>query len=198
MDKQECKTTLNIERLETSWNAQFVSRFHTVASLNPKQTVGSHSYGVAILVNELWADASKELLQKALYHDVPEVMLGDIPFTAKRNHPEIGDAFKIAEIAVIHEYELKWLYANLSIKDEERLKMADMLDLVLYTHLEGQTNKEMADICKFGAHYLYYNFGDRVGGDFEPVRDVLRHKGIKYDKEWFDTRREQFEQVGAM
>ena len=198
MDKQECKTTLNIERLETSWNAQFVSRFHTVASLNPKQTVGSHSYGVAILINELWADASKELLQKALYHDVPEVMLGDIPFTAKRNHPEIGDAFKIAEIAVIHEYELKWLYANLSIKDEERLKMADMLDLVLYTHLEGQTNKEMADICKFGAHYLYYNFGNRVDGDFEPVRDVLRHKGIKYDKKWFDTRREQFEQVGAM
>ena len=88
-----------------------------------------------------------------------------------------------------------WLYANLSIKDEERLKMADMLDLVLYTHLEGQTNKEMADICKFGAHYLYYNFGDKVGGDFEPVRDVLRHKGIKYDKKWFDTRREQFEQI---
>ena len=78
MDNQECKTTLNIERLETSWNAQFVSRFHTVASLHPKQTVGSHSYGVAILVNELWADASKELLQKALYHDVPEIMLGDI------------------------------------------------------------------------------------------------------------------------
>ena len=178
MDKQECKTTLNIERLETSWNAQFVSRFHTVASLNPKQTVGSHSYGVAILINELWADASKELLQKALYHDVPEVMLGDIPFTAKRNHPEIGNAFELAELAIVKRYEIKWLYANLSMQDEARLKMADMLDLVLYTQLESQANKEMEDICKYGAHHLYDTYSTHP--DFEPVRKVLGHKHLLY------------------
>lgn len=180
MGQQECKTTLNFKRLETSWNAQFISRFHTVASLHPKQTVGSHSFGVAILINELWEDTTKNLIMAALYHDVPELILGDIPFTAKCDYSEIALAFEKAEEKVSEELELPQVKSFLLTDGEKRrLKMADMLDLVLYTHIEGRANKEMFDICRYGIDHLFKKWGEIE--DFKPIAKFLDYKDLHFE-----------------
>ena len=83
MAQRQCKIIPNIKTLTTAWDAQFLLRFHTVAMQAERQTVGAHSYAVSILIDQLWPDSSKQLIMAALYHDVPELILGDIPATAK-------------------------------------------------------------------------------------------------------------------
>ena len=66
----------------------------------------------------------------SLYHDVPELILGDIPATAKWSYPEVQKAFEDAEKKVFEDLGLIFV---LTAEEKNRLKMADMLELVLYS-----------------------------------------------------------------
>ena len=103
MAQRQCKIIPNIKTLTTAWDAQFLLRFHTVAMQAERQTVGAHSYAVSILIDQLWPDSSKQLIMAALYHDVPELILGDIPATAKWSYPEVQKAFENAEKKVMDD-----------------------------------------------------------------------------------------------
>ena len=106
MAQRQCKTIPNIKTLTTAWDAQFLLRFHTVAMQAERQTVGAHSYAVSILIDQLWPDSTKQLIMASLYHDVPELILGDIPATAKWSFPEVHKAFEDAEKKVMDDLGL--------------------------------------------------------------------------------------------
>ena len=142
MAAQKCSITSQIKTLTTVWDAQFLLRHHTVANQSERQTVGAHSYAVSVLIDQLWPDSTKQLIMAALYQDVPEIILGDIPATAKWAYPEIQQAFEKAEKKVFDDLGLIFV---LTPEEKSRLKMADMLELVLYTHRHSLGSDQMND-----------------------------------------------------
>ena len=168
MDQHECKTIPNYKTIETAWDAQFLVRYHTVPLNFERQTVGAHSYAVTVLIDQLWPDSSKQLLQAALYHDVPEIILGDIPATAKWDNADLTRAFTKAEEKVFNDLELQFY---LSKEEKDKLKMADMLELVMYAHRHLYLGKLMAEIKKTGVDSLNDRFKDNPY--FPPVKTII-------------------------
>ena len=161
---------INYEKLETIYDAQFINRYHTVPLGGLRQTVGAHSYAVVVLLDQLWDNCSKNLLLSALYHDVPEIVLGDIPATAKWSYPDVQKVFKKAEQKVMKDLDIDFVLTD---RELNRLKMADMLELVMYCHKLNDSNPRMKLIMQTGVNYLMDNYSQL--SDFEPVRQVLRH-----------------------
>lgn len=103
-----------------------VLRYHAEPDV-PPQTVSEHSWRVAIILHHLWPDRSY-LLASALYHDVAEGLMGDLPAPIKR-WPGIKDALTGLET----DYErLLGINEELLSDDAARLKCADYLELVAY------------------------------------------------------------------
>lgn len=160
---------IDYEKLETIYDAQFINRYHTVPLGGLRQTVGAHSYAVVVLLDQLWDNCSKNLLLSALYHDVPEIVLGDIPATAKWSYPEVQKAFKKAEQKVMKDLDIDFVLTD---RELNRLKMADMLELVMYCHKLNDSNPRMKLIMQTGVNYLMDNYSQLP--DFNPVKQVLR------------------------
>ena len=160
---------IDYEKLETIYDAQFINRYHTVPLGGLRQTVGAHSYAVVVLLDQLWDNCSKNLLLSALYHDVPEIVLGDIPATAKWSYPEVQKAFKKAEQKVMKDLDIDFVLTD---RELNRLKMADMLELVMYCHKLNDSNPRMRLIMQTGVNYLMDNYSQLP--DFNPVKQVLR------------------------
>ena len=160
---------INYEKLETIYDAQFINRYHTVPLGGLRQTVGAHSYAVVVLLDQLWDNCSKNLLLSALYHDVPEIVLGDIPATAKWSYPDVQKVFKKAEQKVMKDLDIDFVLTD---RELNRLKMADMLELVIYCHKLNDSNPRMKLIMQTGVNYLMDNYSQLP--DFNPVKQVLR------------------------
>ena len=160
---------INYEKLETIYDAQFINRYHTVPLGGLRQTVGAHSYAVVGLLDQLWDNCSKNLLLSALYHDVPEIVLGDIPATAKWSYPDVQKVFKKAEQKVMKDLDIDFVLTD---RELNRLKMADMLELVMYCHKLNDSNPRMKLIMQTGVNYLMDNYSQLP--DFNPVKQVLR------------------------
>ena len=160
---------INYEKLETIYDAQFINRYHTVPLGGLRQTVGAHSYAVVVLLDQLWDNCSKNLLLSALYHDVPEIILGDIPATAKWSYPDVQKVFKKAEQKVMKDLNIDFVLTD---RELNRLKMADMLELVMYCHKLNDSNPRMKLIMQTGVNYLMDNYSQLP--DFNPVKQVLR------------------------
>ena len=172
MAEHKWQITTNIKTLITAWDAQFLIRYHTVPLQTERQTVGAHSYAVAVLIDQLWPDSTKQLILSAMYHDVAEVVLGDIPATAKWGYPELKKAYQEAEERVMKNLQLDFV---LNKKELDRLKMADMLELVMYCNRHSM-QPQMKTIRDAGNDYLLENFIDSE--DWQPVAELLRHLGL--------------------
>lgn len=103
----------------------FTKRFHTVPTVR-EHTVGHHSFGVACLCYLLSnCEPSAKLLMAALSHDMAEQWMGDIPSPTKRALPTLKVMLDI------HEHEMlskNGLDINLTVEEQDILKMADILD----------------------------------------------------------------------
>jgi hypothetical protein len=107
-----------------------VKRWHTTDL--PAQTVGHHSWGVALIVAKVYPkghDVPPRVMMAALTHDCAEHVTGDIPSPAMKAHPELGMVLAGIErrynVAAGIEYDLT---------DRERhiLKWADTMECLLY------------------------------------------------------------------
>ena len=109
-----------------------VERFHTVPVAGNKQTVASHSWGVASLIIELFPEDAKntELLKACLYHDMAEYSVGDVPAPTKWRFSELAKVQSEIENQVLKETGFEW---SLSYREEVLLKIADMLELLFYS-----------------------------------------------------------------
>ncbi len=105
-----------------------VKRYHTMLIVG-EQSVASHSWGVALILNWLKPDVSKEALLKALTHDVAERRTGDMPAPTKWNNPDLAK-----ELSIVEKNIEKELGVACEISEEERelFKQSDMFELLLY------------------------------------------------------------------
>ena len=114
--------------IEIQFRASNIKRYH-IDPLIGEQNVGHHSYRVAQLVRYITNDdCSKALICAALDHDVPEVVIGDMPFGVK-------NTLKLKELMdkVGDEY-LSSLELLMSLTEKEQviLKTADILEAGLF------------------------------------------------------------------
>lgn len=107
-------------------NGGEVVRYHTWPTAN-KQTVGCHSWGVAMIVQRLLPNCRKELILAALQHDMGEQEMGDVPAPAKWRAPEFAAQLDKAEDCAREEMG----FEPIALTDTEQriLKMADILEL---------------------------------------------------------------------
>lgn len=109
-----------------------VGRYHTMPYLGT-QSVADHTWRVMTIIHTLWPHCSKELLITALYHDVAEATIGDMPKTAKWNHPELAQA--LAKVEKLENERLSLPDGSfLSGKEHLQFKIADMLECAIYCY----------------------------------------------------------------
>ena len=94
---------------ETQFYAADVNRWH--ASVVPElrgcgDTIQTHQMRCVGLVGRLFAAPKSSLIMATRWHDQPEVILGDMPFTAKRDYLSLAFAWDFEEAAVIKQYDV--------------------------------------------------------------------------------------------
>lgn len=114
-----------------------VKRYHTVPTIG-QETIAAHSWGVALLILKLYPGIpSRELLAAAIYHDIPESVVGDTPANAKWQFPDLAVATSRAEdtIALYMEVEYE---ESLDKQERDWLRWCDLLDIAFYCHEQYQ------------------------------------------------------------
>ena len=163
----------SLERSEVSWNA--VSAAKGIRGLEqqfgqPLISPEAH-YNTIITVNDKEYEAMlrgvyREALavypalsiQEGSFPDSGEVMVGRLAWKRLGIAPE--------ELTPGKEI----------IYEKKRLKMADVLELVLYSHRHSNQSEQMKVIMHTGINYLYKKFSDN--SDFKPVNRVLVHHNL--------------------
>lgn len=108
-----------------------VMRYHNTM-IDRKQTLDQHSWEVAIILDYIYPEASKELLIYALVHDAPELYSGDVPAPAKRDVPGLKDLMDMVEKNYAKN-ALKLAENGFSEKDLLAVKYADILSGIWFT-----------------------------------------------------------------
>lgn len=105
-----------------------VRRCHTMPSVE-YQTIGHHSWGVAMILLNVHPNPSVQLLKAALQHDMSEQWLGDMPATAKWRFKSLQAAYNEAEATIESE---QGLAVELTEIEQNWLKAADLLELMYW------------------------------------------------------------------
>jgi len=116
---------MNIRKILQSGN---VVRFHNSIGMD-KQKNSEHEWEVALILQHIYPDCSKQLLLAALTHDAAEYFTGDIPFPTKQASPELK--------SVLDRLEQQWEEQNgvhFDLHPEEKffLKLADTFSGMWY------------------------------------------------------------------
>lgn len=149
-----------LNRIQPLRKAGYIKRYHTVPTVGDSQTVSAHSWGVATLINEIWPDATKQVLLASLYHDVAEVLIGDMPATVKWKYAEFASALEKVEAEAEQELDLEFA---LSLREKRQLKIADMLELMLYAGEQVKIgNMHFKEVLSNGKEYLLMKYGSTV------------------------------------
>ena len=113
------------------YRSGFVQRWHTHPTLaRLGQTLAHHQWGVTTLIMSLHGRPSVRLLRAALWHDVGEVVYGDVPYSAKESNPELTALLDEAEFQAA--FKMTGYYHHLSADDKLWLAMCDRLEAYLY------------------------------------------------------------------
>jgi len=146
-------------------------------------SVASHTWGVMVLLYVLWPDDYDRLSKYALFHDVPEAWVGDIPATTKRYHSSVRAACSDMERKIFRLLDIP-SEQTLVPDDYVKLKACDQLELYLWAMEEiAGGNQHAACIARQldeffkerslppEANELYLDIVD--GGDVEHATDGL-------------------------
>ena len=150
----------------------YVSRYHTRPEVADGQNVAAHTWGALAILTTLWEDASRAARLYLLYHDVAESELGDLPAPTKWNHKNLNKAYSEAEAQQEQELELPVTQTQLTEQDQHRVKMSDMLELILHCNRQMNMGNRLAmPIYQRGKQFLQDRYGHKK--DFKPVRKLL-------------------------
>lgn len=120
-------------------DAGAVKRYHA-CRMTREQTLAAHSFGVAMLVQQVFPECRKELLLAAMKHDLPELITGDIPAPVKRTSVAISLILEEMEKGTAPLYE----DYDLTSQEASVLKWADLTELVLWCLEEVQIGNTYA------------------------------------------------------
>lgn len=128
------------DRIRAAREAGMVERCHTLPHVRGYD-VARHTYGVVCILRLVWPEA-RDLLDFALFHDLPERWTGDIPAPVLRSNDGIRavarelDELICSAVRVPTEHVLDGV-------DRARLKGADRLDFWLWTYEEEALGNRM-------------------------------------------------------
>ena len=135
-------------------NGLAVRRFHTSPRIQT-ETNGHHSANVAAIILRIDPECRRELLIAALIHDVAEVYTGDVPAPFKWENPNAKQSLADGEYAYFYKHGIPNPDELLTPEEEQLLKFADMLDLVLSSLEElGRGNRYARQLIENGQRYL--------------------------------------------
>jgi 5'-deoxynucleotidase YfbR-like HD superfamily hydrolase len=104
-----------------------VVRYHT-KRVHRSQSIGAHSFGIMLLLNQVAPDARKAVFVAAMHHDLPELITGDIPAPIKKMHDALGPLMDDIESGLAPLFR----DCGLTPMEERLLKWADRMELVLW------------------------------------------------------------------
>lgn len=193
------KTLLNFRRLR---NTQRCNNFPTVAPTD----VAQHSYYVSLLAmtladeyNAYISNVSLEgydkinvecLLRKALLHDIPEFITGDVHWNVKHHDSEIEQEFNRVERKlvkgafegcnpVLKEYSEISLTCKIGLEGS-LIAIADMLELAIYCweecalgnkSLEGMLKRCIMLLKEYKLYKVLYTSSDTFSGIMELLQE---------------------------
>lgn len=123
----------------------YVTRWNSVA-VHRSQNVAEHSFMTSMYALELAkhvypkidAEEKLKLLEHCLWHDIPEVVTGDMPTPLKRiietRHPGLIESIEVQ--ACPQAYQLKQALNGTPL--QRLAKLADMLDAIVFLHHEAK------------------------------------------------------------
>jgi hypothetical protein len=104
-----------------------VTRYHQEQP-ELRQSVAQHTWGVCVILLHLWPSVTPETLYAALYHDVAEGFIGDVPAPVKRALPEGIEGLERAFMEHLKlPYDGDLMQSNLA-----KLKVADYAELCIH------------------------------------------------------------------
>lgn len=118
------------ERIDIFYKAGRVKRLHCIPTVNA-HTIAQHTYGALLIglhfCETMVGRANPANVMKALlYHDIPEVVTGDIPAPVKRRSETVKHAVMLIE----QEFNEKFnIFVELTDVEQRIVKAADSLDL---------------------------------------------------------------------
>lgn len=83
-----------------------------------EQSVAEHSWQLIRIILMVYPEASQELLNFCMFHDIAEVVAGDIPFPTKKIYPDLGKEHKMVEENINEQIANTW---NISPTYEDSL-----------------------------------------------------------------------------
>lgn len=154
-----------------------VVRSHTLRVVGPHQTVAAHSHGVACIVAWLYAyydmKPPADMLLAAAFHDLSEVVTGDMPATAKWSSPALKDALHKVSEGVELKYGLR---ANLTTEEQYALRFCDITEFALWSIEQVNLGNRYALLYLLNAttNMRGYNFESHPLGDaLEELRTLV-------------------------
>lgn len=110
-----------------------VKRYHTWPTIK-SQTVGHHSWRIAMIYLQLFGTPRAEVLEYILKHDLGELCAGDAPFYAKRRVPNYKEAVNAAEELGLKDLNLTM--PVLMMEEWQRFKVCDLLEMYENGYIE--------------------------------------------------------------
>ena len=133
--------------------ASYVNRWHIINVVKP-QSVAEHTFNVCLIseyIDKLLdGESSVDTYRYALHHDIPEVVIGDIPTPAKT----LLGLEKSSKMDALCE-ELDWWSTCRDDSIKRVVKLADYVDAITYLALNG-VGKQAYDVRE-GIIRLAYN-----------------------------------------
>lgn len=120
-------------RLDFFRDAGEVKRCHTERTLR-SQTVAQHSWGVATILLMVHPEADAKLLRAALWHDVSERAMGDIPSPVKWASEGMHAAIESLEDDINTQWDI--MPKGLTEAERALLKFCDAFEFYLWTREE--------------------------------------------------------------
>lgn len=175
------------EKIYNTRMAGRIRRLHIRPMNGEEQNVAAHTWGVAMILLDLFPKVSKETLVFALRHDVPEVSTGDVPANVKWANPELETTLEFMESAFLGD--MGWEKYPPSEYDSLAIKVADRIELLFYC-LEQMYmgNWLLFDVYENARKKLFQDLSQNMPDMLDPV--------ITYVEAYSGYLEEKFSQVG--
>jgi len=108
-----------------------IRRYHATPGV-PTQSLSTHQWGVAMLLQKFYPHESKEVLLYALTHDVAESATGDMPAPVKRANPRLKTILEVMEERVEEELGIA---SSLTLEQYQKVKVCDIIESMWYCYL---------------------------------------------------------------
>ena len=123
-----------VERIYNTRMAGRIRRLHIRPMNGEEQNVAAHTWGVTMILLDLFPDVSRDAIIFTLRHDVPEVVTGDIPANVKWDNPGLEDALEKREREFLSAMGWKTEHTGVPSWNRENLyiKIADRIELLFF------------------------------------------------------------------